>query len=107
MTSCRAVIHAEPRIAWQAAFAPLVAQGLRTIGVPYAVTRSQEPQGDGLPILLGTTCWRAIEAAGPFLLLDRCSFGSPSEWMSIVLGGHGRRGDHRVPEVREIGRAHV
>jgi hypothetical protein len=101
MAATRAVIHVEPRIAWQAAFAPLVAAGLRAIGVPYAVTRSRERLGSGLPILLGTACFRAIEAEGPFLLLDRCSFGDPGAWVSIVLDGHGRRGDHRVPETRD------
>ena len=49
----------------------------------------------------GLSFRRAIEADGPFLLVDRCSFGDPSRWVSLVLGGHGRRGDHRVPEVRD------
>lgn len=101
MAISRAVIHVEPRIAWQATFVPSIVEGLRSIGVPYSVTRSRERIGSGMPILLGTTCWRAVEADGPYLLLDRCSFGSPGEWMSIVMNGHGRRGDHRVPEVRD------
>lgn len=101
MTTTRAVIHVEPGIAWQAAFLPVAAAGLRTIGVPYAVTRSRFRLGSGLPILLGTTCWRSIEADGPFLLVDRCSFGDPGHWVSLVLGGHGRRGDHRVPAIRD------
>lgn len=95
------VIHVEPLIGWHRSFVVTLVEGLRRIGVPCTVTRSRERRGEGLPILLGTTCWRAIEADGPFLLLDRCSFGSPSQWMSIVLGGHGRRGDHRVPDVRD------
>lgn len=104
MSTIRAVIHVEPRIAWQAAFLPAAIEGLRAIGVPYAVTRSRERFGAGLPILLGTTCWRAVEADGPFLLVDRCSFGDPGNWVSLVLGGHGRRGDHRVPEIRDASR---
>ncbi|MFN9368449.1 MAG: hypothetical protein ACK6CT_06725 [Planctomycetia bacterium] len=101
MGGTRAVIHVEPTIAWQAAFVPVLVEGLRTIGVPYTVTRSRERMGPGIPILLGTSCWRSVERDGPYLLLDRCSFGSPAEWMSIVMNGHGRRGDHRVPEVRD------
>jgi len=97
MGGTRAVIHVEPTIAWQAAFVPVLVEGLRTIGVPYTVTRSRERMGPGIPILLGTSCWRRVERDGPYLLLDRCSFGSPAEWMSIVMNGHGRRGDHRVP----------
>lgn len=101
MSRPRVVIHCEPRIEWHADFASKVAEGFHAIGIPYAVTRSRERLGTGLPILLGTTCWRGIEADGPFLLLDRCSFGSPAHWMSIVLEGHGRRGDHRVPSIRD------
>lgn len=101
MISIRAVIHVEPRIAWQRALVPKIAAGLRSIGVPYAVTQSRTRLGEGLPILLGTHCWRAIEADGPFLLVDRCSFGDPAHWVSLVFGGHGRRGDHRVPAARD------
>ena len=101
MASVRAVIHVNPRIAWQASFAAVAAEGLRSIGLPFAVTQSRERLGSGLPILLGTTFWRTIEADGPFLLVDRCSFGSPGRWVSLVLNGHGRRGDHRVPDVRD------
>lgn len=101
MTPSRVVIHAEPLIEWHGSFVPTLVEGLRTIGVSYSVTRSQERSGPGLPILLGTTLWRGIEADGPFLLVDRCSFGSPAQWVSLVLDGHGRRGDHRVPVVRD------
>jgi hypothetical protein len=101
MLSTRAVIHVEPRIEWQASFAPKVAEGLRASGIPYAMTQSRQRLGNAMPILLGTTCWRGVEADGPFLLLDRCSFGDPANWISIVLNGHGRRGDHRVPAVRD------
>lgn len=101
MKTIQAVIHVEPRIDWQRMLAPKIAEGLRTIGVRYAITQSRARSGSGLPILLGTHCWRAIEADGPFLLVDRCSFGDPESWVSLVLGGHGRRGDHRVPAVRD------
>ena len=94
----QAVIHAHPRIGWHRPFAEKVSQGLRSLGVPHVVTTSTERQENGLPILLGTTCWRAIEADGPFLLVDRCSFGDPGQWVSLVLSGHGRRGDHRTPD---------
>lgn len=97
----RVVIHAEPRIAWQATLLPIVVTGLRASGVPWAVTRSRDRTGIGLPVLLGTTCFRAVEADGPYLLVDRCSFGDPGRWLSIVRCGHGRRGDHRVPPVRD------
>ena len=101
MPHVRAVIHVNPGIDWQVRFAAAAAAGLRSIGVPFAVTQSQERLGHALPILLGTTFWRAIEATGDFLLVDRCSFGSPGEWVSLVLDGHGRRGDHRAPTVRD------
>lgn len=91
-----AVIHAEPRIAWHGPFAQKVSQGLRRLGVAHEVTADRERR-DGLPILLGTTLWRGIEAMGPYLLVDRCSFGDTNHWVSLVRDGHGRRGDHRVP----------
>jgi hypothetical protein len=97
----QAVIHVEPRIGWQRTLAPKIAEGLRAIGVRYAITQSRARSGSGLPILLGTNCWRGIEAGGPFLLVDRCSFGDPARWVSLVFGGHGRRGDHRAPAVRD------
>lgn len=101
MPRVNAVIHCDPRIAWQADFAPKVASGLRQCGMTFAITRSRERLDGGLPILLGTTLWRAIEATGPFLLVDRCSFGDPGRYVSLVRDGHGRRGDHRVPQVRD------
>lgn len=101
MARSRVVIHAEPRIPWHGSIVPTIVEGLRTIGVSCAVTRSRERIGTGLPILLGTTLWRGVEADGPFLLVDRCSFGSPARWVSLVRDGHGRRGDHRTPAVRD------
>jgi hypothetical protein len=104
MPITRVIIHAEPAIRWHALFAPKVAEGLRSAGVPYMLTRSRERIDEGLALLLGTTSWRQVEASGPFLLFDRCSFGKPSEWMTIVLNGHGRRGDHRTPDVHDASR---
>jgi hypothetical protein len=92
------VIHARADIPWQRRFAAAAAAGLRARGVPFRVTASCERGDFGLPLLLGTTFWRDIEAAGPYLLVDRCSFGAPGTFVSLVRDGHGRRGDHRVPE---------
>lgn len=94
----RVVLHAHPGLAWHVRFVSAAAAGLRAVGVPFAVT-SRQARGDvGLPILLGTTFWRRIEADGPYLLVDRCSFGDPGTFVSLVRDGHGRRGDHRIPE---------
>jgi uncharacterized protein (TIGR03032 family) len=94
----RVVIHARPEIDWHGPFVAAVAEGLRACGVPFAVTDEQVRGDAGLPLLLGTTFWREIEASGPYLLVDRCSFGDPARFVSLVRDGHGRRGDHRVPE---------
>jgi hypothetical protein len=91
-----AVIHAEPRIEWQARRLPQMLAGLKALGVSCRVTGERTRQ-EGLPILFGTTMWRAVEATGPYLLVDRCSFGDTNDWVSLVRDGHGRRGDHRVP----------
>lgn len=90
-----AVIHCEPRIAWQGPFAQKMSEGLKRLGVPHEIT-SDRQRREGLPILLGTTLWRGIEPGGPFLLVDRCNFGDTNHWVSLVRDGHGRRGDHRV-----------
>jgi hypothetical protein len=74
-----------------------MAAGLRAIGVPFQIVNDAGRRGDALPILLGTTCWRALES-GDYLLVDRCSFGDTNHWVTLVRNGHGRRGDHRVPE---------
>lgn len=91
-----AVIHAQPRIAWQAEFAPKMARGLKALGVRCEVVSDAQRRDGALPILLGTTCWRALER-GDYLLVDRASFGDPY-FVQLVRNGHGRRGDHRVPE---------
>ena len=101
MPRVHAVIHADPRIAWHLDVAPRAAAGLRRCGMDVAITRSRERLDGGLPILLGTTLWRAIESTGPFLLVDRCSYGDPGRFVSLVRDGHGRRGDHRTPQVRD------
>ena len=91
------VIHARAEIPWHGRFVAAAAEGLRALGVPFAVTDRRARGDAGLPLLLGTTFWRAIEADGPYLLVDRCSFGDPGRFVSLVRDGHGRRGDHRVP----------
>lgn len=92
----KAYIHCEPRIPWQGPFAQKMASGLQAIGIRAEITSSRQRVGD-VSILLGTTCWAAIEAP-PYLLVDRCSFGDTNKWVSLVWDGHGRRGDHRVPK---------
>lgn len=94
-----AVIHCEPAVPWQPVRAGYLAQGLKRIGIPSRITDSRSRLDEGFPILLGTTFWRGIERdGGEFLLLDRCSFGDTERFVSLVWNGHGRRGDHRVPE---------
>ncbi len=95
----KAVIHCSPRIPWQPKRAAFFAEGFRKAGIEYEITADRE-RHDGMPVLLGTSMWRGIEAdGGPFLLVDRCSFGDTELFVSLVWNGHGRRGDHRVPEV--------
>ena len=91
------MIHAEPRIAWQAEKLPKMVAGLERLAVEYRVTDSRTRQHEGLAILFGTTMWRAVES-GPFLLVDRCSFGDTRRFVTLVRDGHGRRGDHRASE---------
>jgi hypothetical protein len=73
-----------------------MAAGLKRIGLPHIITDSRQ-RIDGVPILLGTTFWRRIEATGPYLLIDRCSYGNTDHYVTLVWNGHGRRGDHKVP----------
>ena len=91
-----AIVHAQPRIAWQREFAPRMVRGLKAMGWNVETVHDDVRRDDGLPILLGTSCWRNLEH-GDFLLVDRCSFGDTNHWVSLVRNGHGRRGDHRVP----------
>ena len=93
------LIHAQPAIAWHGPFAQKMQAGLRAIGVTAGVTSSRARESD-TAILLGTTMWRSIEATGDYLLVDRCSFGDTRQWVSLVWNGHGRRGNHCVPDDR-------
>ena len=90
-------VHASPTIGWHKAFAEKMTAGLRRLGVTHRVTDSRLRYSDGLAILLGTSAFRAVEATGPYLLVDRCSLGDTNRWVTLVRDGHGRRGDHRVP----------
>lgn len=95
----KAVIHFSQAIAWQAWRAGVIRDGLEAQGIRVETTSDRFRHGDGFPILLGTTLWRGIENdGGDFLLVDRCSFGDTNRFVSLVWNGHGRRGDHRVPE---------
>jgi hypothetical protein len=95
----RVVIHCEPGIAWQPRRASHFVEGFRRKGIACEVTDSRTRIDDCPAVLLGTTCWRGIERdGGEFLLVDRCSFGDTEKFVSLVWNGHGRRGDHRVPE---------
>ena len=91
------LIHADQKIAWQVPFAIKMKQGLKQIGIPSEFSTSRYRESD-IAILCGTTLWRQIEADGRYLLVDRCSFGDTNQWVSLVWDGHGRRGDHCVPE---------
>jgi hypothetical protein len=94
-----AVIHCEPGVPWQPKRAAFIAEGLHRVGIKTRITDSRARLDEGFPILLGTTFWRGIERDGEeFLLVDRCSFGDTERFVSLVWNGHGRRGDHRVPE---------
>ncbi len=96
MRTC--TIHCQPRIGWQGPFALKMREGLEKIGIQAQITDSRLRSGLGFPILLGTSSWRNIEAQGEYLLVDRCSFGDTDRYVSLVWNGHGRRGDHKLPE---------
>ena len=91
------VIHCEPAVRWQGPFAEKMQSGLSALGIHSKISPSRVREAD-TSILLGTTFWRDIEASGDYLLVDRCSFFNTDEWVSLVWNGHGRRGDHKVPE---------
>lgn len=92
------VVHAEPRIPWQQKRGAYFVEGFRKRGIPCEVTDRRSRLDERPAILLGTTCWRAVEATGNYLLVDRCSFGHTDVFVTLVWNGHGRRGDHRIPE---------
>lgn len=92
-------IHADSAIGWHNPFAQKMRDGLRAIGIAAGISCSRSRESD-VAILLGTTLWRHIETTGNYLLVDRCSFNHTDEWVSLVWNGHGRRGEHLVPEHR-------
>ena len=92
------VIHCEPQVSWQAAFADRMQQGLKALGIYAPISNNRQRESE-FAILLGTTCWRNIEASGRYLLVDRASFGDP-DYVQLVWDGHGRRGNHCVPDDR-------
>lgn len=99
MGSRLAVIHCEPRIPWQPKRAAYFAEGLKQVGIPTRITSDRFRHDEGFPVLLGTTRWRDIEQdGGQYLLVDRCSFGDTNTFVTLVWNGHGRRGNHRVPQ---------
>lgn len=91
-------IHAESNIPWHSEAAQRFQNGLRAIGLKAHITPSRQRESN-VAILLGTTCWRNIEADGRYLLVDRASYGDPL-FVQLVWDGHGRRGDHKVPARR-------
>jgi len=93
----RLVLHCEPRIPWQPKRAAYFLEGFRRKGIECEVTDSRQRLDERPAVLLGTSCWRAVEATGSHLLVDRCSFGDTEKFVSLVWNGHGRRGRHMVP----------
>jgi hypothetical protein len=92
-------IHANQDVPWHLKRGTFFAEGLAKAGIAYRFTRSRMRDGDGVPLLLGTTFWRNIETdGGEFILVDRCSFGDTEEYIQLVFNGHGRRGEHKMPE---------
>ena len=93
-----AVIHCNPKSVWQSQRSGYFMEGFKNAGIECRITNSKARE-DGLPVLLGTTFWRGIERdGGEFLLIDRCSFGETTQYVSLVWNGHGRRGDHHLPD---------
>jgi hypothetical protein len=95
----RVVIHCKLAIPWQPVRAKYFAEGFERRGIPYTITDSPvRTDSSSVPLLLGTSRWKTIEAdGGDYLLVDRCSFGDTDKYVSLVWNGHGRRGNHRVP----------
>jgi len=91
-------IYANEAIEWQRKRLPFIVAGLHALGIKARWTSDRIRQDDNPAILFGTTLWRGIEAApGDWLLVDRASYGDP-DYVQLVWNGHGRRGDHCVPE---------
>ena len=91
------LIHSSPLIPWHTQFSQKMYDGLKRIGISSGITSSRSKQSD-ISILLGTSLWRQIELDGEYLLIDRCSFGDTNNWVTLVWNGHGRRGNHCVPD---------
>lgn len=89
-------IHCNPSVEWQAKRAEYFSAGLKALGIEHTITPRRTRIAD-TSILFGTTFWRDIEADGDYLLVDRASYGDP-EYVQLVWNGHGRRGDHKVPD---------
>lgn len=95
----RVVIHANEAVPWQKVRGNYFAEGFKRAGISFSFTTSRTRVDGALPVLLGTTFWKAIEHdGGEYLLVDRCSFGDTEQFVQLVWNGHGRRGTHKVPE---------
>lgn len=92
----RIAIHCSPSIDWHKGGAVRFKRGLSALGIDAYITQNRVRESD-IAVLLGTTLWRQIESTGRYLLVDRASVGDP-HFVSLVWDGHGRRGDHRVPD---------
>ena len=91
-------LHYEPNIEWQQRRVEQFRAGLAALDIPVMLTTSSTRINADPCVLFGTTFFTAIEAApGDWMLVDRCSFGDGDEAVSLVWNGHGRRGDHKVP----------
>jgi hypothetical protein len=91
-------IHAEDGIEWHRKRMPFFVAGLHKIKINARFTNQRTRQDEGPAILFGTSLWREIESApGDWMLVDRASYGNP-EYVQLAWNGHGRRGDHCVPE---------
>lgn len=86
-----AIIHYHQAIPWHAPFANKLARGLQTKGIPVKATSLQH-RVEGMPLLLGTTLWKAIEQdGGDYILVDRCHYGDTDKWVALARNGRGYR----------------
>jgi len=96
-------IHFEPGVEWQAKRVQAFSDGLTALGLSHITTSSRTRVAD-IAILFGTTFWRHIENdGGKWMLVDRASIGDP-EYVQLVWNGHGKRGNHMVPNSVDDGR---
>ena len=89
-------IHCNPSLDWHAKRAPQMLAGLKALGLEAHITTNRYRESR-VAVLLGTTYFRSVEATGRYLLVDRASWGDP-EYVQLVWDGHGRRGNHCVPD---------